>query len=85
MAPHTLTLFKTNIVDFPTLFKTEFRFFDTLFKSILINTRACKNFAFYRPRKDNLFKTKIDKFDTLLKTKIPRKNPGWPHVPIKPL
>ena len=26
-APHTLTLFKTNIADFPTLFKTEFRFF----------------------------------------------------------
>ena len=31
-APHTLTLFKTNIADFPTLFKTEFRFFITLFK-----------------------------------------------------
>ena len=25
-APHTLTLFKTNIADFPTLFKTEFWF-----------------------------------------------------------
>ena len=25
-APHTLTLFKTNIADFPTHFKTEFRF-----------------------------------------------------------
>ena len=25
-APHTLTLFKTNMADFPTLFKTEFRF-----------------------------------------------------------
>ena len=25
-APHTLTLFKTKIADFPTLFKTEFRF-----------------------------------------------------------
>ena len=24
-APHTLTLFKTNIADFPSLFKTEFR------------------------------------------------------------
>ena len=32
-APHTLTLFKTNIADFPTLFKTEFRFFNTLFKT----------------------------------------------------
>ena len=31
--PHTLTLFKTNIADFPTLFKTEFRFFNTLFKT----------------------------------------------------
>ena len=25
-APHTMTLFKTKIADFPTLFKTEFRF-----------------------------------------------------------
>ena len=25
-APHTLTLFKTNITDFPTMFKTELRF-----------------------------------------------------------
>ena len=25
-APHTLTLFKTNVTDFPTLFKTELRF-----------------------------------------------------------
>ena len=32
-APHILTLFKTNITDFPTLFKTEFRFFNTLFKT----------------------------------------------------
>ena len=32
-APHTLTLFKTNIADFPTLFKTEFQFFSTLFKT----------------------------------------------------
>ena len=32
-APHTLTLFKTNIANFPTLFKTEFRFFNTLFKT----------------------------------------------------
>ena len=32
-APHTLTLFKTNIADFPTLLKTEFRFFNTLFKT----------------------------------------------------
>ena len=32
-APHTLTLFKTNIADFPTLFKIEFRLFNTLFKT----------------------------------------------------
>ena len=35
-----------------------------------------KNFAVHRPRKDILFKTKIDKFDTLFKTKIPR-NIAW--------
>ena len=35
--PHTLTLFKTNIADFPTLFKTEFRFFNTLFKTFHLN------------------------------------------------
>ena len=62
MAPHTLTLFKTNIADFPTLFKTEFRFLIPCLsqrKSILINIRACKNFAVYHPRKDILFKTKL--------------------------
>ena len=32
--------------------------------------------AVYRPRKDTLFKTKIDKIDTLFKTKIP-KNIPW--------
>ena len=26
LAPHTVTLFKTKIADFPVLFKTEFRF-----------------------------------------------------------
>ena len=39
-APHTLTLLKTNIVDFPTLFKTEFRFLIPCFRHltrILIN------------------------------------------------
>ena len=65
-------------------------------KSILINIRACKNFAVYRPRKDILFKTKIDKSVPWLRQKkinsIPclrqkfRKTyPGWPHVSIKPL
>ena len=33
----TLTLFKTNITDFPILFKTEFRFFNTLFKTFNTN------------------------------------------------
>ena len=53
-------------------------------------------FRSYRPRKDTLFKTKIDKIDTLIKTKndkidtlfktkIRKTYPGWPHVPIKPL
>ena len=98
-APHTLTLFKTNIADFPTLFTTEFRFLIPCLsqrKSILINIRACKNFAVYRPRKDILFKTTIDKSIPWLRQKmiksIPclRQNsrktyPGWPHVPIKPL
>ena len=96
-APHTLTLFKTNITDFPTLFRTEFRFLIpclSQWKSILINIRACKNFAAYRPRQDILFKTKIDKSIPWLRQKminsIPclrqksRKTyPGWPHVPIK--
>ena len=44
MAPHTLTLFKTNIADFPSLVKTEFRF-DTLFRyqnSFLFNPLAIK-------------------------------------------
>ena len=39
-APHTLTLFKTNIADFPTLCKTEFRFLIPCFRHltrILIN------------------------------------------------
>ena len=94
-APHILILFKTNIADFPTLFKTEFRFLIPCLRH-LINIRACKNFAVYRPRKDILFKTKIDKSIPWLRQKminsIPclrqksRKTyPGWLHVPIKPL
>ena len=122
-APHTLTLSKTNITDFPTLFKTELQFLIPCLRlqevvwlsccvinagnlmcvvsmpksteSILI-TRACENFAVHRPRKDILFKTKIDKPILSLRQKminsIPclrqksRKTyPGWPHVPIKPL
>ena len=41
-APHTLTLFKTNISDFPTLFKTEFRFLSYLLvkKYLLVGTSS---------------------------------------------
>ena len=59
-APHILTLFKTNISDFPTLFKTEFRFLIPCLRH-LINIRARKNFVVYHPRKDILFRAKIDK------------------------
>ena len=87
-APHTLTLFKTNIADFPTLFTTEFRYLIPCLsqrKSILISIRACKNFAVYRPRKDIPFKTTIDKVDTLFKTKIPKNIPWLAARAIKPL
>ena len=40
-APHTLTLFKTNIADFPTLFKTEFRFLIPCLRQKLINSIPC--------------------------------------------
>ena len=52
------------LIPLPCLRQTEFRFLIPCLsqrKSILINIRACKNFAVYRPRKDILFKTKIDK------------------------
>ena len=68
-APHTLTLFKTNIADFPGLFKTEFRFLTPCLRH-LINIRDCKNFAVYRPRKEILFKTKIDKSIPWLRQKM---------------
>ena len=74
-APHTLTLFKT-----------EFQFLIPCLrqrKSILINIRACKNFAAYRPRKDIPFKTKIDKSIPCLRQKSRKTYPGWPPVPIK--
>ena len=35
--PHTLTLFKADITDFPTLFKTEFRFLIPCLRQKLIN------------------------------------------------
>ena len=96
-APHTLTLFKTKIADFPTLFKTEFRFLIPCLRHLTQNHTLCKTIinieslsylihyfgnhktiyslinrvtqAIYRPRKDTLFKSKIDEIDTLIKTK----------------
>ena len=41
-APHTLTLFKTNIADFPTLFKTEFRFLIPCLRHLTRNHTLCK-------------------------------------------
>ena len=66
MAPYTLTMFKTKIADFPTLFKAEFRVLIPCLRQSYNSTYAQ---AVYRPRKDTLFKTKIDKIDTLIKTK----------------
>ena len=40
--PHTLTLFKTNIADFPTLFKTEFRFLIPCLRHLTRNHTLCK-------------------------------------------
>ena len=71
-APYTLTLFKTKIADFPTSVRQNFDF-HTLFKTFVEHIYAQ---AVYRPRKDTLFKTKIDKIDTLFETKIP-KNIPW--------
>ena len=99
-APHTLTLFKTKIADFPTLFKTT-PIIDTQFKTFNpkdLVTICCSIVrrtyvqAVYRPRKNALFKTKIDKIDiliktkndkidTLFKTKIP-KNIPWLAAPV---
>ena len=40
--PHTLTLFKTKIADFPTLFKTEFRFLIPCLRHLTRNHTLCK-------------------------------------------
>lgn len=40
-APHTLTVFKTNIADFPTLFKTEFRFLIPRLRHLTQNHTLC--------------------------------------------
>ena len=58
--------------------------FDTLFKTKIAD--YCYYYqAVYRPRKDTLFKTKIDKIGTLFKTKIPKNIPWLAACPIKPL
>ena len=77
-APHTLTLFKTKIADkiadFPTLFKTEFPFLIPCLRRLTRHHTLCslvrRTYAqdVFRPRKDTLIKTKIDKIDTLIKT-----------------
>ena len=73
-APHTLTLFKTKIADFPTLFKTEFRFLIPSLRhswNISAGCLSSKNRVMGSClRKDTLFMTKIDKINTLFKTKI---------------
>ena len=84
-APHTLTLFKTNIADFPTLFKTEFRFLIPCLRHLTRNHTLCKtiinietlSYLIHWQSQNylQLFKTKIDKIDTLFKTKIPKKIP----------
>ena len=77
-ASHTLTLFKTNIADFPTLFKTEFRFFDTLFNTfILFKTKIDKSIPWLTQKMINSI--------PCLRQKSRKTYPGWPHVPIKPL
>ena len=59
-APHTLTLFKTKIADFPTLFKTEFRFLIPCLRHKTEKKFCCSLVrrtyaqAVYRPRKDTL-------------------------------
>ena len=41
-APHTLTLFKTKIADFPILFRTEFRFLIPCLRHLTRNHTLCK-------------------------------------------
>ena len=77
-APHTLTLFKTNIADFPTHFKTEFRFLLpclrhlTQFKTTIHKSIPC-------------LRQKMINWIPCSRQKSRKTYPGWPHVPIKPL
>ena len=45
-APHTLTLFKTKIADFPTLFKTEFWFLIPCLRHLTRNHTLCKTIIY---------------------------------------
>ena len=79
-APHTLTLFKTKIADFPTLFKTEFRFLIPCLRHLTRNHTLCEtinnietlSYLIHWQSQNylRLFETKIDKIDTLIKTKM---------------
>ena len=98
---HTLTLCKTKIADFPILFKTEWRFLIACVRHLTRNHAPCKtminkNFccslvrrtyaqAVYRPRKDTMFMTNIDKIDSLFKTNCGPAVIPWPCVRQKSL
>ena len=78
-APHTLSLFKTKIADFPILFKAEFRFLVPCLRHLTrnhnlretINNIETLSYLIHWQSQNylQLFKTKIDKIDILIKTK----------------
>ena len=78
-APHTLSLFKTKIADFPILFKAEFRFLVPCLRHLTrnhnlretINNIETLSYLINWQSQNylQLFKTKIDKIDILIKTK----------------
>ena len=77
-APHTLTLFKTNITDFPTHFKTEFRFLIPCLGHLTqFKTKIDKSIPWLRQKMVNSIPCS--------RQKSRKTYPGWPHVPIKPL
>ena len=73
-APHTLTLLKTKIADFPALFKTDS-------KTFVQHTRR----LFIVQEKIPCLRQKLIKSIPCLRQKSRKTYPGWPHVPIKPL
>ena len=74
-APHTLTLFKTNITDFPTLFKTELPFLIPCFKTCKVAvTRSvvfllCKQWKFNVPGITSLFPILIQRISSTIMNK----------------